>query len=144
MKAVWILGLVGAGAFGTVATSSGKGFLPYEDVRSITKGGAIYKEQCASCHGESLEGADNWREPDEAGMMPAPPHDATGHTWHHPDMALFKITKYGTAKVVGNGYESNMPGFEGTLSDQDIVDVLAYIKSTWPDRIVEMHNQRNN
>ena len=28
-------------------------------------------------------------------MLPAPPHNETGHTWHHPDEMLFAITKYG-------------------------------------------------
>jgi mono/diheme cytochrome c family protein len=27
-----------------------------------------------------------------------------------------------------------MPAFEGTLSDQEIVAILDYIKQTWPDR----------
>ncbi|SHI48497.1 Cytochrome c [Shimia gijangensis] len=126
-----------------IVQSGGKGFLPYESRASIKNGQEIYEQQCASCHGAQLEGAKNWREPDEEGMAQAPPHDESGHTWHHPDMQLFQITKYGTAKIVGQGYKSNMPGFEDVLSDQDIVDVLAYIKSTWSKKIIEMHNQRN-
>ena len=45
---------------------------------------------------------------------------------------LFRIVKEGTAAVVGQGYESDMPAFAGVLSDQHIDDVLAFIKSTWP------------
>ena len=75
--------------------------------------------------------------------MPAPPHDVSGHTWHHPDEVLFRLTKLGTAAVVGQGYESNMPGFSDALSDQDILDVLGFIKSTWPLEIIEMHNGMN-
>jgi mono/diheme cytochrome c family protein len=66
--------------------------------------------------------------------MPAPPHDASGHTWHHPDGVLFRITKEGPAAVVGGGYESDMPGFGDILGDEDIRAVLAFIKSTWPER----------
>jgi len=65
--------------------------------------------------------------------MPAPPHDATGHTWHHADHDLFMITKLGVSAVVP-GYESDMPSYEGILSDAEITAVLAYIKSTWPER----------
>ena len=65
--------------------------------------------------------------------MPAPPHDETGHTWHHSDRNLFTVTKLGVGAVVP-GYESDMPAFEGKLSDADIADVLAFIKSTWPER----------
>ncbi|MGR3712052.1 MAG: c-type cytochrome [Shimia sp.] len=57
---------------------------------------------------------------------------------------LFAITKQDSAAVVGQGYESNMPGFEDSLSDQDILNVLGFIKSTWPDRVIQMHNDMND
>lgn len=47
---------------------------------------------------------------------------------------LFRITREGTSAVVGGGYESDMPGFRGVLSDADIRAALAFIKSTWSDR----------
>ena len=75
--------------------------------------------------------------------VPAPPHDPTGHTWHHPDTQLFMLTKYSVAEMVGGGYESNMMGFGDVLTDDEILQVLAYIKSTWPDEVIEMHNQIN-
>ena len=65
--------------------------------------------------------------------MPAPPHDETGHTWHHSDQDLFAITKGGVEAVVPD-YESDMPAFDGILSDEEIEAVLGYIKSTWPER----------
>ena len=65
--------------------------------------------------------------------MPAPPHDASGHTWHHPDDQLFRITKEGVSAIVP-GYASDMPAFEGVLSDEEIRAVLAFIGSTWPER----------
>jgi mono/diheme cytochrome c family protein len=68
--------------------------------------------------------------------MPAPPHDDTGHTWHHPDAVLFGITKEGLVPGVyaPPGYQSDMPGFGGTLSDEEIRAVLAYIASRWSER----------
>ena len=65
--------------------------------------------------------------------MPAPPHDETGHTWHHSDRNLFVLTKGGIGAVVP-GYESDMPAFGEILSDEEIAAVIAYIKSTWPER----------
>ncbi len=56
------------------------------------------------------------------------------HSWHHPDGVLFRIVREGTPAVVGQGYESDMPAFAGILSDQQIRDVLAFIKSTWSER----------
>ena len=60
--------------------------------------------------------------------MPAPPHDDSGHTWHHPDEVLFGITKHGVVPPYAPpGYESDMPAFAGKLSDDEIRAVLAYI-----------------
>ena len=76
--------------------------------------------------------------------MPAPPHDASGHTWHHDDRILFKLTKYGLGAVIGDkDYKSNMPAYEDTLSDAEIVAVLSFIKSTWPEAIQRRHDQLN-
>lgn len=100
----------------------------------VTQGRQIYADQCAACHGANLEGQPDWRSPLPSGRLPAPPHDASGHTWHHPDEVLFRIVKEGTAAIVGGGYESDMPGFGDVLSDAEIRAVLAYIKSTWPER----------
>ena len=100
----------------------------------IEQGRQIYADQCASCHGAQLEGQPDWKTPLPSGRLPAPPHDAGGHTWHHPDDILFRIVREGTAAIVGGGYESDMPGFADVLSDAEIRAVLAYIKSTWPER----------
>jgi mono/diheme cytochrome c family protein len=100
----------------------------------FAQGHQIYADLCAACHGADLEGQPDWRTPLASGRLPAPPHDESGHTWHHPDEVLFRIVKEGTAAVVGGGYESDMPGFADVLSDAEIRAVLDYIKSTWPER----------
>lgn len=104
------------------------------DGATIAQGKTLYAERCASCHGAKLEGQPNWQSPLPSGRLPAPPHDASGHTWHHPDGVLFRITREGAAAVVGGGYESDMPGFQGILGDEDIRAILAFIKSTWLER----------
>lgn len=103
-------------------------------------GRALYMEYCASCHGAKLEGQPNWMERMPSGRLPAPPHDETGHTWHHSDEQLLRIVRDGLA-AIAPGYETDMPAFEGTLSDEEIVAILDYIKQTWPDR--EREAQRN-
>ncbi|MFG6528856.1 MULTISPECIES: c-type cytochrome [unclassified Sulfitobacter] len=103
------------------------------DAEMLDQGADLYAENCASCHGADLEGQPDWRRRLDNGRIPAPPHDETGHTWHHADQQLFDITKNGLASVVP-GYESDMPVFEGILSDAEITAILGYIKSTWPER----------
>ncbi len=66
-----------------------------------------------------------------------------GHTWHHNDALLFRLTKYGPAKLMGGQYRSAMPAFESVISDADILAVLSYIKSTWPDQIRRTHGGIN-
>ncbi|WP_226782151.1 c-type cytochrome [Oceaniglobus trochenteri] len=117
--------------------------LAYDAPKVVKAGQSIYAETCASCHGADLGGQPDWRSAGENGRMPAPPHDETGHTWHHPDAALFALTRNGVAAMVGQGYESDMPAYGGVLSDAEIAAVLAYIKSTWPDEIIARHNAMN-
>ena len=100
----------------------------------IVRGQALYATRCASCHGKTLEGQPNWQTPLPTGRMPAPPHDATGHSWHHADDALTGITKLGLKPYAGDDYESDMPAFGAVLGDEEIAAIWAYIKSTWPER----------
>ncbi|QDA36836.1 cytochrome c (plasmid) [Paracoccus liaowanqingii] len=104
--------------------------------QEIAQGKELYAQNCASCHGPDLEGQPDWKRTLESGRMPAPPHDETGHTWHHSDSQLFTLTKLGVSGVVP-GYESDMPAFDGVLTDAEIRATLAYIKSTWPKRQYE-------
>lgn len=115
------------------------------DQSLVALGANLYAENCASCHGANLEGqVEDWRSPGPDGLMPAPPHDETGHTWHHPDEILFKITKLGIVKAANlTGYKSAMPAYEGTLTDEEIIAVLSFIKSTWPDEIQAGHDEMN-
>ncbi|MHA1597281.1 MAG: c-type cytochrome [Alphaproteobacteria bacterium] len=100
---------------------------------TVAMGKAVYADNCAACHGVNLEGQPNWQVKNADGTLPAPPHDATGHTWHHADSLLFKITKDGGQAGAPAGFTSAMPGFKDSLSDAEIWAVLAYIKSRWPE-----------
>lgn len=112
------------------------------DPQRLAVGERVYRSHCASCHGAKLEGQPNWRERDAQGRLPAPPHDASGHTWHHPDEMLFAITKFGVARAAKLAdYPSDMPAYEGVLSDEEIVAVLSWIKSRWPAQIRRRHDE---
>ena len=117
------------------------------DHRDIVAGQSLYADNCASCHGANLEGQPNWQSPNADGVLPAPPHDGTGHTWHHDDALLFAYTKFGGAAALDamgvTGFNSGMPAFNETLGDDEIWDILAYIRSTWSDREREVQSSRN-
>lgn len=105
----------------------------------VARGEPLYRQHCASCHGTKLEGQPDWTSRNARGRLPAPPHDDSGHTWHHDDEVLFEVTKYGIARHAPPGYESDMPAFGKTMSDDEIVATLAYIKSRWSPAV---HDKR--
>ena len=141
---------VALGAYGAVTITGGLGSGPVgvaeARVADLETGATLYAQNCASCHGADLEGEPDWQSAGPDGVFPAPPHDETGHTWHHGDGLLFEITKLGGAGALEargiTGTPSGMPAFEGILTDDEIRDVLAYIRSTWPERIQEMQAAR--
>ena len=111
--------------------------IPANNAALAEKGRGLYAQACADCHGLRLQGEPNWRQRRADGTLPAPPHDESGHTWHHPDPYLFAYTKFGGQGFMPEGQKSAMPGFGGQLSDREILAILAYIKSRWPDHIQE-------
>ena len=115
-----------------------------DNKETILLGKSVYVQNCASCHGVKLEGQKDWMSRLPDGLMPAPPHDETGHTWHHSDKYLFMITKYGIEDIIGQKYPNNMPAYKDILSDKEIISVLSYIKSTWPNKVKKIHDQINN
>jgi len=112
------------------------------NVGQVASGRIVYERHCASCHGANLEGQPDWKSRNAKGRMPAPPHDDSGHTWHHADDVLFGIVKIGVNPPYGPpGYQSDMPAFGDTLTDPQIWDVLAYIKSRWSPRMQDAQMQ---
>lgn len=96
-------------------------------------GAEIYAQYCAACHGPNGEGQrpDAPLQKDETGHFPAPPHDDTGHTWHHDDDLLIQIIKVGGMGNSEDFYE--MPAFGDVLNEQEREAVLAFIKTMWTD-----------
>lgn len=117
-----------------------------DNAQQVARGAAVYTQYCVACHGKQLEGQPEWRTRLANGRLPAPPHDASGHAWHHPDSVLFGITKFGLVpgKNAPPGYQSDMPAFGAVLPDEDIWAVLAFIKSYWPKDIRAVQQERSS
>lgn len=103
---------------------------PHVDAQILARGEKVFKQNCASCHGDRAQGAPNWEKPGPDGKYPAPPLDGSAHAWHHPRVALEKVIKQGTQKIGGN-----MPAWQGKLNDAEIDAVILYFQSLWPDQI---------
>jgi mono/diheme cytochrome c family protein len=110
-----------------------------QDPKQLALGASLYAQHCAACHGAKLEGQPDWQKKLPDGRFRAPPHDDSGHTWHHRDEVLFGITKHGLVPPYAPaGYKSDMPAFAGKLSDDEIRAVLAYIRSRWSPEVLKL------
>ena len=105
----------------------------------VFNGMKLYAENCAGCHMGNLAGHEEWNKSlDEDGHRRAPPLNGTGHTWHHSPKYLFQVTKYGFKKLIPD-YEGKMLGND-SLSDDDVWSIIEFIKSTWPENILNKYN----
>ena len=114
-----------------------------DNMEVVFAGKTIYVAQCAAWHGKELQGQPDWKRRNADDRLPAPPHNETGHTWHHTDQLLFDLTKKGLQAITGSDYATDMPIYKDILSDDEIIAVLSYIKSTWPAEIRKRHNGMN-
>ncbi len=105
--------------------------------QQVKQGEVLFKQNCASCHGQNAEAIINWKQTDKNGNYPPPPLNGTAHAWHH-DLDLLKRTvREGGQKLGGV-----MPPFEDKLSDGDIELAIAYFQSKWPDEIYDKWSGR--
>ncbi len=102
------------------------------DFAQVSRGGKLYQQYCAECHGTSGEGAPNWRQRDADGLFPPPPLNGTGHAWHHPKAMLHYVIANGSP-----GGQGRMPAWKDKLSPEQINDIIAWFMSRWPDEVYQ-------
>jgi mono/diheme cytochrome c family protein len=97
----------------------------------IEQGQELYMQYCSACHGAEGQGQfpDAPLEPDITGRYGAPPHNPTGHTWHHSDDLLMRYLDEGGFSDLTKFYL--MPPFGDVLTHTERMFVIAYIKSLW-------------
>lgn len=116
-------------------------FLRWEEPKTVAAGQALYRAHCSACHG--IPGVLKPVAKEER-EEPAPAHDESGHSWEHPDFALFQLIRDGVAVANCAPVDpQRMPAFKGVLSDPELVAVLSYIKSTWPEDTRAHHDKVN-
>ena len=100
------------------------------DVDRVESGEKVYAANCAVCHGARGEATPDWRRREPDGSFPPPPLNGTAHTWHHPFGILARQIKFGAPGGVGK-----MPAFQGKLTDEEIINVIAWLQNLWPAEI---------
>ena len=103
----------------------------------VSKGAVVFQQNCAACHGAQAEGAPNWRKLGPDGRYPAPPLNGSGHGWHHPLRILFQVIKNGSP-----GGQGNMPAWKDKLNEDEMVAVIAWFQSLWPEEVYAAWKQR--
>ena len=68
---------------------------------ATSSGQGIFQSNCAVCHGADGEGQPDWHIKKPDGVLPAPPLNGDGHTWHHWDGTLYAYVSRG-----GKAFES--------------------------------------
>jgi mono/diheme cytochrome c family protein len=134
----WLLaasvGVVAVGLGGMLWATSGDGTTSSAavDAEVMALGARTYAVHCATCHGPAGEGSPGWRTRGPDGHLPPPPHDASGHTWHHGDGLLFRIVRDGCDAYPPSARDRcGMPAFGDRLAGAEIRAVIEHLKTWW-------------
>lgn len=94
----------------------------------IEQGKVLFRQNCAACHGQNAEATAEWKTPNAAGQYPPPPLNGSAHAWHHPLSVLRQVILKG-----GAPYGGQMPAWEGKVSDEEILSMIAFFQSYWDE-----------
>ncbi|HUV23304.1 MAG TPA: cytochrome c [Gammaproteobacteria bacterium] len=108
------------------------------DSEMVMTGTQLFQRNCAACHGANAEGTREWKKTDATGHYPPPPLDGSAHAWHHSIPQLARSIKEGGIELGGV-----MPGFGDQLDSQQILALIAYFQSKWPEDIYQTWHNRH-
>jgi mono/diheme cytochrome c family protein len=116
---------LGAAAWLGAVTPMAADEIPVEEVERFTdgdaaNGGKLYKRYCSGCHGADGRGGAHTFMPHIQNLT------RKDYIEFIPDGFLFTVIAEGGVAVGKSGY---MPAWRGTLSDQDIKNVIAFIRT---------------
>ena len=91
--------------------------------RKNVAGAQTFASKCGFCHGVDGRGQNQW----------IPPLAGAASSLAKENASQINTTLNGSARVVSNGVPDSyrMPSFREQLSDQEIADVLSYIRTSW-------------
>ena len=121
--------LAGCGEGAKPPEVQGKGLRQY-DKNMLVRGERVFQTNCAVCHGSGGEGKPGWQQPGPDGLLLPPPLDNNGRAWRLSSSQMKQFIRQGSPHG-----RSNMPAWQGKLSDQEIDEVVTWITSQWSDAI---------
>ena len=107
------------------------------DRAAVTRGNQLFQQHCAVCHGANAEGTADWRTRNAEGQYPPPPLNGSAHAWHHSIIQLARSIKQGSIDLGGS-----MPPFGHLLNDVQVLQLIAYFQSKWPEDVYARWAQR--
>jgi mono/diheme cytochrome c family protein len=133
MRTILLLLFIALPSLGGTTSASERWF----DQPVVDLGNQLFQQHCAACHGSEAEGTRDWKKPDADGNYPPPPLDGSAHAWHHSIPQLARSIKQGGVQIGGV-----MPPFGDRLGNAEVLAVIAYFQSKWPDEVYQTWHQR--
>ena len=121
--------LAGCGESGKQPETQGKGLRQY-DKNMLARGERVFQTNCAVCHSNGGEGKPGWQQPGPDGMFLPPPLDGNGRAWRLSSSQMKQFIRQGSPHG-----RSNMPAWQGKLTDPEIDEVVTWITSLWSDTV---------
>ncbi len=97
------------------------------DPAAVERGLALFETNCQQCHQAQGVGENVPRAIRHPNFIPAMPLNENSHAWHHGDDQLVQTIRRGNKR---------MPPFDNVLSEPQLRDLVAYMKSLWSPRIL--------
>lgn len=96
------------------------------DQHVAVPGAPTYLAKCSACHGLDGRGQGQW----------IPPLAGSASSLAQVDASSVNVTLNGSGRIVANGIPDayRMPPFREQLSDQEIADVLTFVRTSWGNK----------
>jgi mono/diheme cytochrome c family protein len=93
------------------------------DEQRVVPGSQTFMAKCSSCHGQNGRGQGQW----------IPPLAGSAASMIKENASSINVTLNGSGRIVANGIPDayRMPPFRLQLSDQEVADVLSFVRTSW-------------
>lgn len=100
----------------------------------VAVGRRVYQDNCEACHGVQLKGLPTWHKTVQGDVSRAGTAlNTVGDVWQASDNHIFQVISEGTRPIPEGAQPViiHPEPFKGTLTEDEIWGVMAFIKTTW-------------